>query len=82
MLVRRQDIRGLVALLAINVFISFLPGVSLLGHLGGLVAGAVTAGVLVLTRRRPAMQVAGLILVAVVLLVLCVAASSVAVVGF
>ena len=82
MLVRRQDIRGLLALLAINVFISFLPGVSLLGHLGGLVAGAVTAGVLVLTRRRPAMQVAGLILVAVVLLVLCVSASSVAVVGF
>ena len=40
MLVRRQDVRGLLTLLAINVFISFLPGVSLLGHLGGLVAGA------------------------------------------
>ena len=54
MLVRRQDVRGLLTLLAINVFISFLPGVSLLGHLGGLVAGAVTAGILVVTRRRPA----------------------------
>ena len=39
MLARRQDLRGLLTLLAINVFISFLPGVSLLGHLGGLVAG-------------------------------------------
>ena len=53
MLVNRQDLRGLLTLLAINVFISFLPGVSLLGHLGGLVAGALTAGILVLTRRRP-----------------------------
>ena len=44
MIVRRQDLRGLLTLLAINVFISFLPGVSLLGHLGGLVAGALTAG--------------------------------------
>ena len=31
MLVNRQDLRGLLTLLAINVFISFLPGVSLLG---------------------------------------------------
>jgi membrane associated rhomboid family serine protease len=60
MLVRRQDIRGLVTLLAINVFISFLPGVSLLGHLGGLVAGALTAGILLATRRRPALQIAAL----------------------
>ena len=47
MIVRRQDLRGLLTLLAINVFISFLPGVSLLGHLGGLVAGAATAAILV-----------------------------------
>jgi len=82
MLVRRQDIRGLLTLLAINVFISLLPGVSLLGHLGGLVAGAVTAAVLVLTRRRPGLQVSGLVLVAIVLLVLCFTASSLAVAGF
>ena len=44
MLARRQDVRGLLTLLAINVVISFLPGVSLLGHLGGLVAGAAAAG--------------------------------------
>ena len=40
MVVSRQDVRGILTLLAINVVISFLPGVSLLGHLGGLVAGA------------------------------------------
>ncbi|MCW2701638.1 MAG: Membrane associated serine protease, rhomboid family [Blastococcus sp.] len=82
MLVRRQDIRGLLTLLAINVFISFLPGVSLLGHLGGLVAGALTAAVLVTTQRRRGIQIAGLALLAVVLVVLCLAVSSLAVVGF
>ena len=39
MIARRQDLRGLLTLLAINIVISFLPGISLLGHLGGLVAG-------------------------------------------
>jgi membrane associated rhomboid family serine protease len=78
MLVRRQDLRGLLTLLAINVFISFLPGISLLGHLGGLVAGAVTAGMLLLTRRRPTAQVAGLSALAVVLLVLALGVSTVA----
>jgi membrane associated rhomboid family serine protease len=69
MLVRRQDLRGLLTLLAINVFISFLPGVSLLGHLGGLVVGAATAGVMVVTRRRVRLQIAALAGVAVLLLV-------------
>ncbi|HEY4625485.1 MAG TPA: rhomboid family intramembrane serine protease [Blastococcus sp.] len=68
MLVRRQDIRGLLTLLAINVVISFLPGVSLLGHLGGLIAGAATAGVMLLTRGRVAWQVAGVVSLGVVLL--------------
>jgi membrane associated rhomboid family serine protease len=81
MVFHRQDLRGLLTLLAINVFISFLPGVSLLGHLGGLVTGAVTAAVLLATRRRPALQVAGLALVAVVLLVLALGVSTVAVLG-
>jgi membrane associated rhomboid family serine protease len=74
MLVRRQDIRGLLTLLAINVFISFLPGVSLLGHLGGLVAGAVATGILLATRRRPPLQIAALAVLAVVLVVLTVTA--------
>ena len=81
MLVHRQDLRGLLTLLAINVFISFLPGVSLLGHLGGLVAGALTAGVLVLTRRRPAAQIAGLASLAVVLLGLALAVPTIVVLG-
>jgi membrane associated rhomboid family serine protease len=76
MIANRQDIRGLLTLLAINVFISFLPGVSLLGHLGGLVAGALTAGILVLTRRRQQLQVAGLAALAVVLLVVCLTVST------
>jgi membrane associated rhomboid family serine protease len=82
MLARRQDVRGLVTLLVINVFISFLPGVSLLGHLGGLVAGAVTAAVLVVTRRRTPLQISGLAVLAVVLVVLSLTVPTLAVFGF
>jgi membrane associated rhomboid family serine protease len=81
MLFNRQDLRGLLTLLALNVFISFLPGVSLLGHLGGLVAGLLTAGILVLTRRRPPLQIAALAALAVVLLVLALAVPTVGVLG-
>jgi membrane associated rhomboid family serine protease len=81
MLARRQDLRGLLTLLAINVVISFLPGVSLLGHLGGLVAGAIAAGLMVLTRRRPAAQFTALTAFAVVLLGLALAVPTVAVLG-
>ena len=70
MVVRRQDVRGILTLLAINVVISFLPGISLLGHLGGLVAGGLTAAILLMTRRRPAVQVIALLAVAVLLLAL------------
>jgi membrane associated rhomboid family serine protease len=69
MLAGRQDVRGLLTLLAINVFISFLPGISLLGHLGGLVAGALAGGILWLLRRRPQLQIPGVALLAGVLLV-------------
>lgn len=81
MLVGREDLRGLLTLLAINAFISFLPGVSLLGHLGGLVAGALVAGVLVVTRRRAAVQAAALGGVAVLFLVLAFVVPTVGVVG-
>jgi membrane associated rhomboid family serine protease len=81
MLYRRQDLRGLLTLLAINVFISFLPGVSLLGHLGGLVAGALTAGILLLTRRRPRAQITGLVSFTVVLLALALTVPTIAVLG-
>jgi membrane associated rhomboid family serine protease len=77
MIASRQDIRGLLTLIGINVFISFLPGVSLLGHLGGLVAGALAAGVLLLTRRRAQLQIAGLAALAVVLLAVTLTVSTV-----
>lgn len=82
MIVRRQDIRGLLTLLAINVFISFLPGVSLLGHLGGLVTGALAAGLLLLTRRRPPVQVAALVALGVLLLAVTLTAPTLVVPGF
>jgi membrane associated rhomboid family serine protease len=79
MIFHRQDLRGLLTLLAINVLISFLPGVSLLGHLGGLVAGALAAAILVLTRTRPRAQIAGLAGLAVLLLTLALTVPTVAV---
>jgi membrane associated rhomboid family serine protease len=39
----RRDTSSIVPILVINIAISFLPGVSLAGHFGGLVAGAVVA---------------------------------------
>ena len=66
----RQSLRGLLQLLAINLFLSLLPGISLIGHLGGLVTGALTAGILVLARRRPALQILGVAVLVVVLAVL------------
>ena len=67
---QRQDLRGLLTLLAINLAVSFLPGISWQGHLGGLVAGALCAGVLVLARGRRAPAVAGVAVLVAVLLVL------------
>jgi membrane associated rhomboid family serine protease len=79
MLARRQDVRGLITLLAINVVISFLPGVSLLGHLGGLVAGAAAAGLLLLTRRNPRMQLVALACLGVLLFAVALTVPTVAV---
>ena len=82
MLAGRQDLRGLLTLLAINVVISFLPGISLLGHLGGLLAGALAGGVLVLLRRRPELQISALGLLAVVLLVVSLTLPTLVETGF
>jgi membrane associated rhomboid family serine protease len=79
MLARRQDVRGLITLLAINVVISFLPGVSLLGHLGGLVAGAAAAGLLLITRRNPRIQLVALACLGVLLLAVALAVPTIAV---
>jgi membrane associated rhomboid family serine protease len=82
MVVRRQDVRGIVTLLAINIVISFLPGVSLLGHLGGLTAGAAAAGLIVAFRRRPPLQAIALGVLGLVLLVIALTVPTLAVVGF
>jgi membrane associated rhomboid family serine protease len=82
MLARRQDIRGLITLLAINVVISFLPGVSLLGHMGGLVAGAAAAALLLITRRSPRLQLVALVCLGVLLAATAFAVPTVAVLGF
>ncbi len=79
MIARRQDLRGLLTLLAINVVISFLPGVSLLGHLGGLVAGALAAGLLLITRQNPRMQVVALVSLGVILIAVSLGVPTVAV---
>jgi membrane associated rhomboid family serine protease len=81
MVFRRQDVRGILTLLAINIVISFLPGVSLLGHLGGLVAGAAAAGVIVAFRRRPQLQAVGLTALGLVLLVVALTVPTVVAVG-
>ena len=81
MVVRRQDVRGILTLLAINIVISFLPGISLLGHLGGLVAGAAAAAVLVGLRRRPPLEIGALAALGVVLLVVALTVPTIAVVG-
>jgi membrane associated rhomboid family serine protease len=67
---QKQELRGLLTLLGINLVISFLPGVSLIGHLGGLVGGAASAGVLIAAHRRRPLAVAGVGALVAVLLVL------------
>lgn len=81
LLYRRQDVRGLVTLLVINIVISFLPGVSLVGHLGGLVAGALATVVLLLARRARTAQVLGMGLLGVALLVVALTVPTLAVIN-
>jgi membrane associated rhomboid family serine protease len=66
-------------LIGINLFISFLPGISLLGHLGGFVVGAVVTAAMVYAppRQRVPVQVGAVVGVLVVLLGVILAASAV-----
>jgi membrane associated rhomboid family serine protease len=80
LIAQKQDLRGIVTLVALNLLISVLvPGISLVGHLGGFVAGALATGVLLLTRRNRTLQVAGTAALGVVLVVLALTVSTVAV---
>jgi membrane associated rhomboid family serine protease len=73
LLSQRQSLRGLVTLLAVNILISVaIPGISLTGHLGGLVAGAAATGVVVLARGRGWAQGLALGALGVLLLALAV----------
>jgi membrane associated rhomboid family serine protease len=81
MLVRRQDLRGIVTLLALNIALSFIPGISLLGHLGGLVFGALTTALMVLTRRSQPLQTVVLSAEAVVLVVVALTVPTLIVIG-
>ncbi|HEX2129952.1 MAG TPA: rhomboid family intramembrane serine protease [Actinophytocola sp.] len=59
-------------LIAINVFLSItLPGISLLGHVGGLVAGALASAAMVYApaKRRTQVQVAACVLLLVAMVV-------------
>jgi membrane associated rhomboid family serine protease len=69
------DLRSLVGLLVVNLFITFaVPNISWQGHLGGLAGGALIAALLVYAprQRRAALQWAGLAALSVVLLALAV----------
>jgi membrane associated rhomboid family serine protease len=64
-------------LIAINVFISFLPGISLLAHLGGFVVGAAVTAAMVFAppKQRVPVQI-GAVIGAVVLLGVIIAGSA------
>ena len=75
MLRAREDVRGLLALLAVNVAIGFLGPISWQGHLGGFVAGVLLGAVFAYgpRTRRTLVQVAAFLLVwAVVVLAVVV----------
>jgi membrane associated rhomboid family serine protease len=59
----RLPLGQVIGLIAVHVAISFLPGISIIGHLGGLVVGAAATAGLVYApdRNRTAVQVAVLV---------------------
>ena len=57
---------------SLRIAVSLLPGISLVGHLGGLVTGALTAGLYLLLPGRRALQVGAAVSFGVLLLALAV----------
>ena len=69
------DVRQLLMLIAVNVFLTFaVPNISWQGHLGGFLGGAAIAAALVYAprERRTQLQVAALVLVGVLIAVAAV----------
>ena len=50
----RQSLTGLLVMLALNVLISFTPGISLEAHFGGLAAGVVVEALIIFVKRGQA----------------------------
>lgn len=50
--ITKRNPQQLIPILVINLGISFLPGISLAAHVGGLVTGAIVGGLFVLAARR------------------------------
>lgn len=73
---RKANLRSLFAILLMNVLISFLPGISLAAHAGGLVVGAIAGAIVIYGRRRTQAVVLGLATLGVVLIALTLVGSS------
>ncbi len=64
---RKASLRPLFAILAINLVISFLPGISLAAHAGGFLVGAVAGAIVIYVKRKGRLVAAGLVSLGVVL---------------
>jgi membrane associated rhomboid family serine protease len=75
MLRLRFDVQGLIAIIAINVVIGFIPGLNInwRAHLGGLIVGAVLTAAMVYAPQRSRLAVS--IGVSIGVLLVCVAAT-------
>jgi membrane associated rhomboid family serine protease len=77
----RLPVGQIVGLVAVNLVISVVvPGISLVGHVGGLLVGAAATALLVNLRERRTLQISGLVVLALV--VMTVIATRAAAVSF
>jgi membrane associated rhomboid family serine protease len=77
----RLPVGQIVGLVAVNLVISVVvPGISLVGHVGGLLVGAAATALLVNLRGRRPLQISGLVVLA--MLVMVVIATRAAAVSF
>jgi membrane associated rhomboid family serine protease len=66
----RADTSAITGTIVLNLILTVtIPGISLLGHLGGLFIGAVVGAIFAFTPRRPLLQFNAVALVAVVMVV-------------